>query len=139
LLDGLKAQKFTGTLQFFDINTSGTLADLAQIRADLAIIVPAQQGLAGGAGDRRPHELPRCPGAVQWRGRRAGGQLHKIARREGMHLLGPNSGHTAPIAAAQRQRRDRWRRRDRWHCVSRARSPRPSWTGPATTAWAFPA
>ena len=45
LLDGLKAQKFTGTLQFFDINTSGTLADLAQIRADLAIIVQPNKDL----------------------------------------------------------------------------------------------
>ena len=45
LLDGLKAQKVTGTLQFFDINTSGTLADLAQIRADLAIIVQPNKDL----------------------------------------------------------------------------------------------
>src|SRR5690242_17089684 len=36
--DALRAQRFTGNLQFVDIHTSGTLADLAQTRADLAII-----------------------------------------------------------------------------------------------------
>src|SRR5262245_56612598 len=34
----LKAQRFAGTLLFIDIQTSGTLADLAQARADLAVI-----------------------------------------------------------------------------------------------------
>ena len=34
VLQALRAQKFTGTLQFLDIQTSGTLADLAQARAD---------------------------------------------------------------------------------------------------------
>ena len=34
----LRAQRYTGVLRFLDINTTGTLADLAQARADLAII-----------------------------------------------------------------------------------------------------
>ena len=91
LLDGLKAQKFTGTLQFFDINTSGTLADLAQIRADLAIIVqpnkdlPAALEIAGRMNCRAALVLSNGVDAE------LAGQLHKIARREGMHLLGPNS------------------------------------------------
>ena len=34
----LRAQRYAGTLHFLDIHTSGTLADLAQSRADLAII-----------------------------------------------------------------------------------------------------
>ena len=35
LHDALRAQHFAGTLQFLDVRTSGTLADLAQTRADL--------------------------------------------------------------------------------------------------------
>jgi len=38
LLGALRAQKFSGSLHFLDIQTTGTLADLAQARADLAII-----------------------------------------------------------------------------------------------------
>ena len=34
----LRAQRYSGTITFLDINTSGTLADLAQSRADLAVI-----------------------------------------------------------------------------------------------------
>ena len=34
----LLAQPFTGSLQFLDIHTAGTLADLAHAKADLAII-----------------------------------------------------------------------------------------------------
>ncbi|MEZ5665239.1 MAG: GNAT family N-acetyltransferase, partial [Burkholderiaceae bacterium] len=34
----LRAQRFAGQLVFIDIHTTGTLADLAQTRADLAII-----------------------------------------------------------------------------------------------------
>jgi len=38
LMDALRAQRFAGTLVFLDVHTTGTLADLAQTRADLAII-----------------------------------------------------------------------------------------------------
>jgi acetyltransferase len=38
LQEALRAQRFAGTLHFLDIETSGTLGDLAQTRADLAII-----------------------------------------------------------------------------------------------------
>ena len=41
LQQALRAQRFSGTLTFVDIHTSGTLADLAQTRADLAIIALA--------------------------------------------------------------------------------------------------
>ena len=34
----LRAQRYAGKLYFLDIHTSGTLGDLAQSRADLAII-----------------------------------------------------------------------------------------------------
>lgn len=38
LLKALKAQRYQGSLQFVDTQTSGTLADLAQVKADLALI-----------------------------------------------------------------------------------------------------
>ena len=53
LLQALKAQRFQGTLQFVDTQTRGTLADLVQTKADLAIIalpndeIPAALELAG--------------------------------------------------------------------------------------------
>ena len=34
----LSARQFSGTLRFLDVHTSGTLGELAQSRADLAII-----------------------------------------------------------------------------------------------------
>ena len=91
LIEALRAQRFTGTLQFLDIQTSGTLADLAQIKADLAIIALEHKDIAP---------------ALELAGRMAckaalvissgitpelAGELKKIARREGIHLLGPNS------------------------------------------------
>ena len=42
----LRAQRYSGTLRFLDIHTSGTLADLAQARADLAIIALPPQDVA---------------------------------------------------------------------------------------------
>ena len=91
LHEALQAQAYDGTLHYVDVHTSGTLADLVKTRADLAVIalpdadVPAALALAG---------RTRCRGALvlssgvdaqqaqQWR---------KIARREGLYLLGPNS------------------------------------------------
>ena len=87
----LRAQRFQGTLQFLDIHTSGTLADLAQTRADLAVIAlppqdaPAALEVAGRIGCRAALVLSHgidADGALK---------LKKIARREGVHLLGPNS------------------------------------------------
>ncbi len=91
LSEALRAQRFLGTLQFLDVQTSGTLADLAQARADLAIIALPPEDVAS---------------ALEISGRMAcraamlisnGTTLEqsttwiKIAKREGMHLLGPNS------------------------------------------------
>ena len=88
--EGLRAQRYSGTLQFVDINTSGTLADLAQTRADLAIIALPPQDVAA---------------ALEVAGRMAcrsalvissgidvehATELKRIAKREGVHLLGPN-------------------------------------------------
>jgi acetyltransferase len=87
----LRAQRFSGTLQFLDIQgTIGTLADLAQARADLALIalppdeVPAALELAGRMACRSVLAIGSGIGAD------ASQALAKIARREGVHLLGPN-------------------------------------------------
>ena len=90
LLKALRAQRYSGTLTFLDIHASGTLADLAQARADLAIIALAPENVAA---------------ALEVAGRMAcraalvissgidadkATELKKIAHREGVHLLGPN-------------------------------------------------
>ena len=90
LHQALRAQKFTGTLQFLDIHTTGTLADLAQTGADLAIIAlpPAEVTAALEIAGRMT-----CRSAlVISSGIDADGaaELQKIARREGVFLLGPN-------------------------------------------------
>ncbi|MHB1249028.1 MAG: GNAT family N-acetyltransferase, partial [Polaromonas sp.] len=46
LHEALRAQRYSGSLVFLDIHTSGTLGDLAQTRADLAIIALPPQDLA---------------------------------------------------------------------------------------------
>jgi acetyltransferase len=87
----LRAQRFAGSLQFVDTRTSGTLADLAQRKSDLAIIalppteVPAALEVAGRIGCRAALVLSSGMDADQ------AANLKKIARREGLHLLGPNS------------------------------------------------
>ena len=87
----LRAQRFAGSLQFVDTHTSGTLADLAQRKSDLAIIalppaeVPAALEVAGRIGCRAALVLSSGMDADQ------AANLKKIARREGLYLLGPNS------------------------------------------------
>ena len=90
LTEALQAQRFTGTLVAVDIHTSGTLADLAQTKADLAIIalppkdLAAALEIAGRMACKAALVISTGIGAEQ------SAELHKIARREGMHLLGPN-------------------------------------------------
>ncbi len=89
--EALRAQRYDGTLRLVDIHTSGTLADLAQAQADLALIALPPQDVAA---------------ALEMAGRMAcrsalvissgidaehATELKRIAKREGMHLLGPNS------------------------------------------------
>ncbi len=92
LHESLRAQRYDGTLQFLDIDqTRGTLADLAQTRADLAVIALPPQDLAAAL------ELAArmaCRAALvigSGVGADKAGALAAIARREGIHLLGPNS------------------------------------------------
>jgi acetyltransferase len=91
LHQALRAQRYAGTLQFVDTHTSGTLADLAQTRADLAIIalpppdVAAALEVAGRMSCRSALVISDGMGAEQ------AAELKKIAAREGVQLLGPNS------------------------------------------------
>ena len=91
LCAALTAQRFSGTLVFLDIHTSGTLAELAQTRAHLAIIAlpPAEAVAALEVAGRI-----KCKAAlVVGSGANAdvASDMHQVARRHGMHLLGPNS------------------------------------------------
>ena len=87
----LRAQEFKGTLQFLDVHTVGTLADLAQRRADLTVIalppkdVPAALEVAARIGSRAALVISRGMNASD------ASDLKKIAQREGIYLLGPNS------------------------------------------------
>ena len=87
----LTAQRFSGSLVFLDIHTSGTLAELAQTRADLAIIaLPPEEAVAALEVAGRI----KCKAAlVIGSGANAdvASDMHQVARRHGMHLLGPNS------------------------------------------------
>ena len=89
--EALRAQKYTGTLTFVDIHTSGTLADLAQARADLAVIaLPADEVIAALEIAGRMN----CRAAVvisTGMSQQQAAELKRIAKREGMFLLGPNS------------------------------------------------
>jgi acetyltransferase len=86
----LRRQHFTGTLQFVDTQTSGTLADLAQTRADLAIIalpyaeVAAALELAGRMACRAALVISSGIKADQ------SAALRKVAKASGLMLLGPN-------------------------------------------------
>jgi acetyltransferase len=91
LVEALTAQRFSGQIVFLDIHTTGTLADLAQTRADLAIIaLPPDEAIAALEVAGRI----KCRAAVMvGSGIPAAdaADMHRVARRHGMHLMGPNS------------------------------------------------
>ncbi len=91
LHDALEAQRFDGSLLYFDVGTSGTLGDLARSRADLALIAlpPPEAGAALELAARMACRTALVIGS----GVRAdkAGELTAIARRHDIHLLGPNS------------------------------------------------
>ena len=98
LIANLKAQTFKGTLHFLDINSTGTLAELAQTRADLAIIalppdeVLAALEIAGRMTCRSALIISSGITAEQ------AVTLKKVAKREGVQLLGPNClGFQTPL------------------------------------------
>ncbi len=91
LVESLNSQTYTGTISFLDIQSTGTLADLAHSRADLAIIalppadVESALEIAGRIACRTALIISSGLSAER------AADLKKIARREGVHLLGPNS------------------------------------------------
>ena len=90
LHQALRAQKYTGTLQFLDIHTTGTLADLAQTGADLAIIALPPEEVAAAleiAGRMTCRSALVITSGIDADG---AAELKKIARREGVFLMGPN-------------------------------------------------
>lgn len=91
LHQAIAAQPFVGRLIFLDIHASGTLADLAALNADLAIIaLPAEEvaaalEIAGRMKCRSALVISSGIDATQ------AAELHKMATRDGIYLLGPNS------------------------------------------------
>ncbi|SCX65468.1 bifunctional acetate--CoA ligase family protein/GNAT family N-acetyltransferase [Variovorax sp. EL159] len=98
LREAFRADRFDGTLRFLDVRTKGTLEELSQTHADLALIalaprdVAAALEIAGRIGCSAAVVMSSGIGADQ------ADQWRKIARREGVHLLGPNSlGFQRPL------------------------------------------
>lgn len=91
LVQALTAQRFKGNLVFLDIHTTGTLADLAQTRADLAVIAlpPAETIEALEVAGRIKCKAALVVGSGIPAAEAA--EMHRVAKRHGMHLLGPNS------------------------------------------------
>jgi acetyltransferase len=94
LTEAIRAQRFAGTIRFLEIGkaaTTGTLAELSQTRADLAIIALPPRDIAAAlevAGRMT------CRAALIISNGVTGEQaadLRRIAHREGVRLLGPNS------------------------------------------------
>ncbi|MBL8333852.1 MAG: GNAT family N-acetyltransferase, partial [Rubrivivax sp.] len=87
----LREGGYVGQVTWLDIEMSGTLADLAHSRADLALIaLPVEQmsaalEIVGRIRCRAALVLSSGLSAAQ------STELHQIARRHGVHLLGPNS------------------------------------------------
>ncbi|NCN69790.1 MAG: bifunctional acetate--CoA ligase family protein/GNAT family N-acetyltransferase [Rhodoferax sp.] len=90
LREAITAQRFSGKLVFLDIHATGTLADLASVRADLAIIalVPEEVGDALEITGRiKCHAALVISSGID---AAQAADLHKIAARDNIHLLGPN-------------------------------------------------
>ncbi|MFI4939195.1 MAG: GNAT family N-acetyltransferase [Burkholderiales bacterium] len=90
VVEYLKSGGFTGTLTFLNIGMSGTLEDLAHLRADLAIIaLPNEELLAGleVAGRIQCKTALIVSSGVN---AALADKLHAVARQHDMYLLGPN-------------------------------------------------
>ncbi len=91
LADHLREQRFSGSLNFIDIHTSGTLADLAQTRADLALIALPREDIEAAlevAGRIKCRAALVISSGIDLA---FAASLHRLARRHGVFLLGPNS------------------------------------------------
>lgn len=90
LCEGLKAQRYSGTLQFLSTESIGTLAELAQTKADLAIIAlpPEEISTALEMTGRM-----KCRSALVVSSNTTADEaakLKQVAEREDIYLLGPN-------------------------------------------------
>ena len=91
LRTALAAGGYAGQVTWLDVATTGTLADLAASRADLALVaLPADQTLAAleVVGRIRCRAALVLSSGIEPELCR---QLHDVAQRYGVHLLGPNS------------------------------------------------
>ncbi|MDD2609118.1 MAG: bifunctional acetate--CoA ligase family protein/GNAT family N-acetyltransferase [Giesbergeria sp.] len=90
LCEGLKAQRYSGSLQFLSTESTGTLAELAQTKADLTIIaLPPEEisnalEMAGRMNCRSALVVSSSISADE------AAKLKQVAEREGIYLLGPN-------------------------------------------------
>ena len=91
LTEAIRAQRFAGTIRFLEIGTTGTLAELSQTRADLAIIALPPKDIA--AALEVAGRITCKAAVIVSNGVTAehAAQLRRIAHREGVLLLGPNS------------------------------------------------
>ncbi|NML16863.1 bifunctional acetate--CoA ligase family protein/GNAT family N-acetyltransferase [Azohydromonas caseinilytica] len=94
----LSAQPFKGELKYLDIHGSATLSDLAQVRADLAVIaLPAADAAAAleVAGRMRCRAALVLSNGID---AATASELRRIARRDGVRLMGPNAlGFQRPL------------------------------------------
>ena len=91
LRQALATPGYSGQVQWMDTNTSGTLADLAQSRADLAIIALPPKDIAAAleVAGRMACRAAMVIGSGITPDQAA--ELHRIAKREDVYLLGPNT------------------------------------------------
>ncbi len=91
IAEQLRRDGYRGELSELSVGMTGTLGALAESRADLAIIAVPREQVAATleiAGRIRCRAAWVMSGGV---GAAGCAELHAIARRHGMHLLGPNS------------------------------------------------
>src|SRR3990167_5739226 len=87
----LRAQRFTGTYRFIDIRaTSGTLADLASAKSDLAIIALPFADIAPAIELASRMDCTAVMVLSSGISAEQAEVLHKVADQAGVHLLGPN-------------------------------------------------
>ena len=90
ITDQIRNSGFAGPVTFLDISMSGTLGDLAHSRADLAVIALPNEELVSAlevAGRIQCQAALIISSGVE---EAQAKELHAIARRHGIHLLGPN-------------------------------------------------
>lgn len=86
----LKDAGFTGPMTFLDIGMSGTLSDLAQSRADLAVIALPNEQLKAALEVAGRIQCKAALIVSSGVNAALAADLHAIARQHGIYLLGPN-------------------------------------------------